>query len=156
MKQKLLLLEDVEYLGKSGDIVEVKPGYSRNFLIPQKKAIIAKKHTLALQKKLQEEREKKAKLEKKESEKIKEKIEKLTLETTVKTDPTGKMYGSIGKQDILALLEKEDIKIDKKEIILKKPIKETGTFDIKFNLKENVEATCKLNIIPEKEQKSEK
>lgn len=149
MKQKLLLLEDVEDLGRSGEIVEVKSGYARNFLIPKKKATIAKKHTIALQKKLVEEREKKAVLDKKEAEELVAKLEKIVIEKEVKVDPEGRMYGSVGILDILQLLEKENIKLKKKDVLLKKPIKETGVFDIDFKLKEGVLASCKLKIIKE-------
>lgn len=149
MKQKLLLIEDVEDLGKSGEVVSVKPGYARNFLLPRRKALIAKKHTLRIQKKLQEEREKRAVVEKKESEELAALIGGKVLSIDVKVDPEGKMYGSVSSQDIVALLEKEGIKIEKKSVNLKHPIKETGVFDITFKLKEGVEAGCKLKIIGE-------
>lgn len=149
MKQKLLLIEDVEDLGKSGEVVSVKPGYARNFLLPRRKALIAKKHTLRIQKKLQEEREKRAVVEKKESGELAALIGEKVLSIDVKVDPEGKMYGSVSSQDIVALLEKEGIKIEKKSVNLKHPIKETGVFDITFKLKEGVEAGCKLKIIGE-------
>ncbi len=60
MRNQLLLIEDVEDLGRSGDVVSVKPGYSRNYLLPQKKAVVADKFTLRLQAKLKEERSKRA------------------------------------------------------------------------------------------------
>jgi large subunit ribosomal protein L9 len=155
MKQKLLLIEDVEDLGKSGEIVSVKPGYARNFLLPRRKALIAKKHTLRLQKKLQEEREKRAAVEKREAEELAALIGEKVLSIDVKVDPEGRMYGSVSSQDIVALLEKEGIKIDRKNVILKHPIKETGVFDITFKLKEGVEADCKLKIIGEGAKKKE-
>ncbi len=149
MKQKLLLIEDVEDLGKSGEVISVKPGYARNFLLPRGKALIAKKHTLRIQKILQEEREKRAVVEKKESKELATLIGEKVLSIDVKVDPEGKMYGSVSSQDIVALLEKEGIKIEKKSVNLKHPIKETGVFDITFKLKEGVEAGCKLKIIGE-------
>lgn len=149
MRQNLLLLVDVDELGRSGEIVSVKPGYARNYLLPQKKAVVAGEQTLRIQKRLQEERAKRAVLDKKEAEELSKVIEKITLETRVKVDPEGKMYGSVSPQDIISLLEKHAIKLDKKNVVSKHPIKETGSFTISFKLKEGVLATCKLEIIPE-------
>lgn len=149
MRQNLLLLEDVQDLGRSGEIASVKAGYARNYLLPQKKAVIAGEHTLRMQKRLQEDRAKQAVLDKKEAEALAKVMELITLETSVKVDPEGKMYGSVSQQDIVNLLEPHGIKLDKRTVILKHPIKETGTFTISFRLKEGVEAFCKLNILPE-------
>lgn len=68
MRNQLLLLEDVEDLGRSGDLVSVKPGFARNFLIPQKKAVVAEKYTLRLQAKLKEQRAKQAESDRQEAE----------------------------------------------------------------------------------------
>ena len=149
MRQKLLLIEDVEDLGKSGEIVSVKPGYARNFLLPKQKACIAKTHTLRMQKRLQEERAKRAIVEAKEAGELSKVLENVVLSIDVKVDPEGRMYGSVSANDIINLLEKENIKLDKKSIVLKHPIKKTGVFDISFKLKEGVMATCKLKIMPE-------
>lgn len=155
MRQNLLLLEDVPDLGKSGEIASVRPGYARNYLLPQKKAVIAGEHTLRMQKRLQEERAKRAVLDKQESEALAKVMELIKLETHAKVDPEGKMYGSVTHQDIVNLLEPHGIKLDKKTVMLKHPIKETGSYDISFKLKEGVEATCKLEIIPEGGKKEE-
>ena len=156
MKMTLLLLEDVDDLGKKGEIVETAPGYARNFLLPKKFAIIATKEALKRQKKLQEERAKKAIEDKKDSEILAKKIETLTLNIKVKVDPEGKMYGSVSHKDILDLLEKEDIKLEKRNIDLKHPIKKTGEFDILLKLKEGVTAVFKLNIESETEKLEKK
>ena len=156
MRQNLLLLEDVEDLGRSGEIVSVRPGYARNFLIPKKKALVAKEHTLRMQKRLQEERAARAVVDKKDSEELAKLLANITLEIKVKVDPEGKMYGSVNAQDILMLLEEKGFKLDKKSLVLKHPIKETGSFSLNFKLKEEVTASCNLEIIPEGKQISEK
>ena len=79
MRNQLLLLEDVDDLGRSGDIVSVKPGFARNFLVPQKKAVVADKFTLRMQAKLKEERSKRAELDRNESEELAKKIEGMVL-----------------------------------------------------------------------------
>jgi large subunit ribosomal protein L9 len=149
MKQNLLLIEDVEELGRSGEIVSVKPGYARNFLLPKKKAFIATSHAMRMQKKLQEERAKKAIVDRGEAEELAKVIEKFNLEKHVKVDPEGKMYGSVSSQDIVHLLEEKGIKLEKRNVLLKSPIKETGTFEVSFRLKEGVVVVCKVEIIPE-------
>jgi len=149
MKQQLLLLEDVEDLGKAGDLVTVKSGFARNFLLPKKMGMVADKNTLKRQEKLQEERKKKALIDRKESEEIAEKLKNITLRTEVKIDPEGKMYGSVSAGDISALLKEEGFEIEKKQVKLAKAIKETGMHSISILLKEEVEANVSLKIKPE-------
>lgn len=152
-KQKLLLIEDVEDLGRSGEVVLVKAGYARNFLVPKRFAIVADPNTLKMQEKLRKERAVIAIQEKKESEELAKIIEQMALSITVKVDPEGKMYGSVGPQDIIELIEKHNIKLTKKNIGIKKHIKETGTIEVPIKLKEGVETKISLQIIPEKVEK---
>jgi len=149
MKQQLLLLEDVEGLGRSGEVVSVKPGYMRNFLLPQQKAVVAQKHTLRMQKKLQEERAKLALVDKAESEELAKKIEGLSLTTEVKVDQEGNMYGSVGPVDVVAILGKEGITIERKFVLLPRPIRELGPYTINLKLKEGIPASFKLKVLGE-------
>jgi len=149
-KIKLLLLKDVEDLGRSGEVASAKPGYARNYLVPYKFAVVATPNTLKMQEKLQKERAIKAVEEKKEAEELAKTLESITLSTTVKVDPEGKMYGSVTQQDIVNLLSQQNVVLSKKNIDMKKPIKEVGTFDIPLKLKENVQAKVSLQVIPEK------
>lgn len=155
MRQKLLLLEDVDDLGKSGDVVLVKSGYARNFLFPKKKAVVADKHTLLMQEKLQKERAVKAAEDKKEAEELAALIQDKTFEVIVKVDPEGKMYGSVSQKDIVEILAKEGLVIEKKFIQLKHPIKETGVAEIILKLKEGVPSSFHLKIIPESSKSEE-
>lgn len=149
MKQQLLLLKDVDALGKKGEIVSAKPGYVRNFLIPKGYAIVANTHTLRKQERLKQERREQAIIDRKESEELVAKLHDLILETKVKVDPEGHMYGSVSPNDILKLFEEKGVAMERKYILLTKPIKETGTHTIALRLKEGVETSCKLSIIPE-------
>src|SRR5690349_17723137 len=103
MRNQLLLLQDVDDLGRSGDVVSVKPGFARNFLIPQKKAVVATPFTLRLRDELQKERAKRAEIDKTASEALAQDIEGKVLEIRVKVDPDGHMYGSVGYADIIRL-----------------------------------------------------
>lgn len=150
MATKLLLIEDVDSLGRSGEIVGVKPGYARNYLLPQGLAVIANKQTLRQQERLQEERQKKSIADKKEAEEVAARIEGTTLTKIVKVDHEGHMYGSVAAHEILQLLqEQQKIELDKKSIQLKHPIKATGVHAVHVKLKEGVTASFNLKVMSE-------
>jgi large subunit ribosomal protein L9 len=147
---KLLLIEDVEALGRSGEIVSVKPGYARNFLLPQGLGVLANKQALRQQEKLKEEREKRALEDKKESNDIAAQIEGIDLITVVKVDHDGHMYGSVTTHEVMHLLqEQKNITLDKKNIQLKHAIKATGVHPISVKLKEGVVAEFNLKVMSE-------
>lgn len=149
MRSQLLLLEDVEDLGRSGDIVSVKPGYCRNFLLPQKKAVVADKFTLRLQAKLQAERAKQAESDRKESEVLALQIDNKTLVVEVKVDPDGHMYGSVTASDIVRLFDQEGVKLEKRNVLLAQPIKTLGIHPIHLKLKEGVPVRIAVNVVSE-------
>lgn len=150
MANMLLLIKDVDSLGKKGEIVKARPGYFRNFLLPQGLAIIADKHTLRWQARLQEERAQQAAADKKESEEQKSRLEQIELSTTVKVDQEGHMYGSVSAQDIVELLASANgMEIEKRAVQLKHAIKTIGTHTLVLKLKEGVTASLKLNVLPE-------
>lgn len=149
MKQQLLLIEDVEALGRKGEIVTAKPGYVRNFLLPRGLAVIASPHTLRKQESLRAEREKQAIVDRQESEALAKQLEGVILEIKVKVDPEGHMYGSVATADISNLFQEKGLPIEKKYIQLTRPIKETGAHKISIKLKEGIAVVCQLTIIPE-------
>lgn len=150
MAQKLLLIEDVEDVGRSGDIVNVKPGYARNFLLPQGVAVIADKRALLMQSRLKEERQKKAVHDKKESEELASRLNGLTVTKVVKVDHEGHMYGSVSSTDVVHLLQEEHgIAVEKRSVQLKHPVKEVGVSELTLKLKEGVTAAITLKVVPE-------
>ena len=150
MRNQLLLLEDVDNLGRSGDIVSVKPGYCRNFLLPQKKAVVADKFTLRLQSKLQEERAKRAEVDRKDSEKLSKQLEGMVLTIYVKVDPDGHMYGSVSSLDIVNLFaEQQQIQMERRHVILPHPIKALGVHPIALKLKEGIPSEVTLHVVAE-------
>lgn len=149
MKQQLLLLQDVDALGKKGEIVSAKPGYVRNFLLPQGLAVIASPNTLRKQERLRAERAKQAVVDRQESEELSRQIEATPVETKVKVDPEGHMYGSVSAADIAQLFQERGIPVEKKYVQLTRPIKETGIHKIPLKLKEGITLTAQLTIIPE-------
>lgn len=150
MPSKLLLLEDVDALGRKGEVVNVRSGYARNFLLPRGLGVVADKNALRMQVRLKEERDKQAAIDKKESEELAGRLEGITLSTIVKVDHEGHMYGSVTVMDIMHLLkEQNSIEVEKRSIQLQHPIKEIGVHPIKVRLKEGITSTITLKIMPE-------
>jgi large subunit ribosomal protein L9 len=149
MKQQYLLISDVEDVGRSGEIISVKPGFARNYLLPRQKAVAASPHTLRMQNRLQEERSKQASVDRKAAEDLAAKLQGLVLTTTVKVDPEGNMYGSVGFSDILELFAKEGLELDRRNIGLTKPIKAIGVHPMTLKLKEGVVCDYTLHILGE-------
>jgi len=149
MKQQLLLLEDVDSLGKKGEIVVARPGYVRNFLLPKGYAVVANANMLRKQERLRSEREKQGLIDRQIAETTAQKIEGITIETAVKVDPEGHMYGSVTPADIIQLFHNLGFDIEKKNLLLTRPIKEVGTHPLSLKLKEGVMANCVLKILPE-------
>lgn len=153
MKQKksakiqLLLLEDVISLGRKGELASAKPGFIRNYLLPQKKAVIADKRAIRMQEQLQAERLVQSAKDKKDSQALAASLKEKTLTTKVKNDSQGHLYGSVASADIVKILEnQENVTIERKNVILSKPFKTVGVFDVYLRLKEDVEATFRLKI----------
>lgn len=149
MKMQLLLLEDVDNLGRSGDVVLAKRGFVRNFLVPRKKAVIANKHTLRKQAALKEEREKRAVVDRKEAEGLAASLVDFKARVEVKVDPEGNMYGSVSLGDIVEIMKGKGFVIEKTNILLQQPIRTLGPHTIPLRLKEGVKSQVVFEIHPE-------
>ena len=135
---KVILLSDVKNLGKKGDIVKVADGYGRNFLIRQHLAVEATKKSMEIldEQKLQESLEEKQ-LEA-NAEAIKQRLAKLTLEFKVKTGKDGRVFGSVSTKQIAEqLMQKSEIKIDKRKVLDNTAIASLGYTDVKIDLYKN-------------------
>lgn len=148
-KQKLLLLKDVESLGRSGDVVLVRAGYGRNYLMPLSLAIFADERTIELQEKLKAERLKKAELEKKEAEEMAGRFTDFTLEIKVKVDAEGNLYGSVAAHEIADLLKERGFHVERSNIVLARPIKSLGTHKVSLKFKEGVTASFSMEVLAE-------
>jgi large subunit ribosomal protein L9 len=153
MKYHILLLEDVLNHGRKGDLVFVPPGFARNFLLPQGKALLASNSTIKMREKLQTERSEQAEKDKKTSLELASRLKGVMLETVVKVDPDGHLYGSVTVADIVDLLAKSGYEVDKKSIALHHPIKVIGNHHIPLKLPEGVEAAVGLSVKPDREIK---
>ena len=140
----VILSKDVKVLGKVGDVVKVKDGYARNYLIPRKFAYAATPANL----KRMEQQEKKRKAQydqdKKAAEEMVVKLSKVSCTLSVEVNDLGKLYGSVSESDIARALEVEGFAVDKKSIIIEKSIEELGIFEVGVNLYPEVTAKIRL------------
>lgn len=144
---KLILIKDVEKVGKEGDIVEVKNGFARNFLLPSGFAIKVTKTSF---KEIEEMKKRKGKQEEKlkaDALAVKKQIESLSLTITAEAKNAEELYGSIGEQQIQKMLKDENVTLDKNSIILDAPIKKLGVYNLKIKLHPAVEANLRLWVM---------
>ncbi len=148
---KVILTEKVKSLGSVGEIHNVSAGYARNFLFPQKLAMLADEgNTKAL------EDQKKALSKKMDEEKsgataCKAKLDGKTITVEKKVGGSGRLFGTVTANEVALLLNKEGIEVEKRQILIENPIKQLGTFEIKAKLFQDVEAT--FNVKVEKDAK---
>ncbi|HCC60011.1 MAG: 50S ribosomal protein L9 [Candidatus Staskawiczbacteria bacterium RIFOXYC1_FULL_37_43] len=147
---KVILLQDVEKLGKKYDLKEVKDGYARNFLLPGKLARPATKEALKWLENQKELIEKEAEEDLKKSQELASKLDGLELSIAIKIGEEGQLFESITSQKILEKLKEMGFEVKKSQISLEKPIKELGEFPVKINLDHNLEIEIKLIVTEEK------
>ncbi len=148
---KILLLTDIEKLGKKGEVVEVKDGYARNYLIPKGFAVQATpsiiKHFQDINKIKEEVKAKKiVKLQA-----IADKINRLTYKASLKGEKE-KYFGSITNEEICEFLKSKGIEIDKKQIELDEPIRAPGVYDVKITLGEGISGILKVWVVKKEEK----
>lgn len=144
---KLILLKETKGLGKRGEIVEVKPGYAKNFLIPNKFALMYSDSNFRRFKEIEKIDGMKKEKEKKRATMLKEKLESLSLTIPVQAGEDGKLFGAVTNMDIEEVLTKDGYEINKKNILLEEPIKELGVYSIEVLVHPEVKATLKLWVV---------
>jgi len=145
---KVILRRDMDELGLEGAIVNVKEGYARNYLIPKGFALTADSANIKLidmQKKKIEVKRFKAK---EDAMKVAKDLEGIVITISQKVGEEDKLYGSVTNMDIADEMEKKGISIDRKKIVLDKPIKTLGEFEVKVKLHPLVIGTVKVTVIP--------
>lgn len=145
---ELLLIQSVDHLGKQGEVVEVKPGYANNYLLPQGLATIASDHHKRMVDKH------KAKLQAIENERLKDLksqadlIAKQSITIEANANEEGHLYGSVGGPEIVAALKQNDITLTADQIRLEGVLKELGLYTVKVHLHQDVEAELKVWVVP--------
>ena len=146
---KVILKEDVQNLGQQGDVVEVKSGYARNYLMPQKLAILFTKQQKKSIEEAQIVEKRKLEREKDQLESVLKQVEDLNLSLKMQSEEDNKLFGSVTKLDIVKLLEENGITIDKKYIDLSSPIKTLG--EHKVSIVFTKEMSASFTLVVEKE-----
>ncbi len=149
MATEVILMEDVDGLGLTGDLVKVADGYARNYLLPRN---IAAPVTEATRRRVEKRRaaaEAKRAARRSEAEALRAKIASLGLTIPVKAGAEGRMFGSVTAGDIAAALDKQGIAIDKHKIMLPHPLKELGAHTLTVRLMTDVQAELTVTLVAE-------
>ena len=152
---KIILNNDVVHLGEEGDVVTVKDGYARNYLLPTGAAVIYNKANAAMFKQRAEQIAKRKAEKRAASASLKERLDNVTISLVVTAGESGKLFGSVTSQMVLEALLKEGFEIEKKKLdVPTHAIKMTGTYHIVAHLYENDKANITLNVLSEAEVKA--
>ena len=150
---ELILKETIEALGREGDLVTVKPGYARNFLLPKGKAVPANKENLAVLEQNKAEIQARLEQEQSQAEAQLKKLTGITLEFTELAGEDDKLFGSVSVNDIHERLSEKNIEVDKRNILLSDPIKVLGEQKIAVKVGFDLEAEIVV-VVTAQEQES--
>jgi len=143
---EVVLLERIERLGQMGDVVRVKPGFARNFLLPQKKALRATKDNLARFERQRGDLEARNLERKKEAEQVAGKMEGATVILVRQAGDTGQLYGSVSARDIMDGLAGNGMKVERQQVVLDRPIKTLGIHKVRIALHPEVSVNVDVNV----------
>ena len=146
---QVILKEDILNLGYKDEIVTVKDGYGRNYLIPQGKAVIASESAKKVIAENLKQRAHKLEKIKKDAQELGAKMEGISLTIGAKTSSTGKIFGAVGPIQIAEALEKAGVTVDRKVIAIKEPIKEVGSYTASVKLHKEVSAEISFEVVSE-------
>jgi len=148
----VILTENVKGLGTIGEVVKVKPGYGRNFLVPQGLAVEASVRNIKELEHHKRQLSRKAEKLSKEAADVKARIEAVECSFVHKASDEGKLFGSVTSKEIAEALAEKGIEIDRRKILLDQPIKELGVHEIDVKLNAGVNAVIKINVTSEEAQ----
>jgi large subunit ribosomal protein L9 len=146
---KVILREDVEKLGKAGDVVKVADGFGRNYLIPRQLAVPANVRNL---KALEHDRrviEARAKKTRKTAESLAEKLASVSLTISAKAGEEGKLFGAITSRDIAEAMDKAGVPVDRKTVLLQDPIKQLGDYKVKIKAGSDLHPEISVSVVAE-------
>ena len=149
---ELILLERVEKLGQMGQVVNVKPGFARNYLLPQKKALRATKENLAYFESQRVQLEANNLQRKAEATEVGAKIEGVTVVIVRQAGESGQLYGSVSSRDIADAVSEAGFTIEKRQVVLDRPIKNLGLHPVKVVLHPEVSVTVTANVAQSAEE----
>lgn len=148
---KIILKEDLEKLGKCGDVIQVKDGYATNYLFPKNLAIPATKGNLRSIEELTRQKRFRDDKKKKGAERLKADLEKISITAEVKVGEEDRVFGSVTSQEIAGLLKEKGLDIDKRKIELEEPIKALGVYTVPIKIQADIVANLKLWVVKKSE-----
>lgn len=146
---KVILLKDVEGLGQAGEVVRVAPGFARNFLIPQRQALVATDASVAQFESRRRQNEAVVERERRAAEVLAKQLEKESLTAPVRVGEEDRLFGSVTAQNIAELLAEKGLEVDRRLIDLEEPIRALGVYSINVRLHSQVTAVVKLWVVKE-------
>jgi large subunit ribosomal protein L9 len=146
---KIILLDDVNKVGRRGEVRDVSDGYARNFLIPKKLALHATAGNMKNLDSIKKQQQAKADRVKDDAEALRARIEALTFEERRQASEEGKLFGSVTTQDMVEFLERHGVKIERKRLHLDEPIKSLGETSVSIRLHPEVVAGLKVSVVRE-------
>ena len=149
MPVQVILRDDVANLGKIGDVVRVKPGYARNFLIPRGLAVDANPKNLRVLEHQKRVIAAKAEREHKTAEAVARRVQGIKLTVRARAGEEGRLFGSVTNMDIERLLAEKGVQVDRRRIAIDEPIKQVGTYTITVQIGRAVRAAVELTVEPE-------
>ncbi len=145
--RKVILLRDIEKLGKKGEAVRVKRGYAVNFLFPKGLAVEFSPQNLKKIENFEKVKKKKEEKALKEAQELIKKLENLSITICAQTKDEQNLYGSVNEHQILEVLKSEGIELNRENIVLEEPIKQVGVYNIKIKLHPQVETFVKVWVV---------
>ncbi|WP_366654597.1 50S ribosomal protein L9 [Fodinicurvata sp. EGI_FJ10296] len=142
----VILLQRIEKLGQMGDVVKVRPGFARNFLLPQEKALRATKDNLAYFETQKVKLEAVNLKQKQEAEAVKERAQGKAIVIIRQAGESGQLYGSVSARDIADQLGDDDLKVGRNQVVIDRPIKTLGIFPVQLQLHPEVYADITVNV----------
>ena len=146
---KIILLDDVNKVGRRGEVRDVSDGYARNFLIPKKLALHATAGNMKNLQSIKSQQQAKADRVKDDAEALRARIEALTFEDRRQASEEGKLFGSVTTQDMVEFLDRHGVKVERKRLHLEEPIKTLGETSVSIRLHPEVTATLKVSVVRE-------
>lgn len=146
---KIILRQDFDALGQSGDVVTVKDGYARNFLIPRGVAVLATKTNVRILEEENKTRSYRLEKDKRSAQELSKELEKISITAAVAVGEEDKVFGSVTSQDIAQLLAEKGFDIDKRKIVLDEPIKALGVYTVPIKLHSEVETNVRVWVVKE-------
>ncbi|MBN2399293.1 MAG: 50S ribosomal protein L9 [Candidatus Aminicenantes bacterium] len=144
---KVILTADVEKVGNLGDVIEVKKGFARNFLLPRKYAVAVTAHNVALMENKKKKHLKQLEIEKLSAEEQKQKLEGISITISKKAGENDVLFGSVTTSELEKELKAMGVVVEKKKLHLDEPIKRLGNYTLKIKLFKDVEAEIKIAVL---------